>query len=492
MNLESLPPGLNSEERAELYALLALRERRVRENTLTAYRPYAKQRAFHASGAAFRERLFMAGNQLGKTLGGANEVAMHQTGRYPAWWQGCRMWGANRWLAGSESAELTRKGVQRLLFGPPEIESEWGTGAIPKKLIKDINRRPGVADAIASAVVMHEPTGEMSTIQLQSYDQGRTKWQADTLDGVWFDEEPPLDLYSEGVTRTNVTQGPIIVTFTPLLGMSDVVKRFLVDKQVGSSVTQMTIEDAEHYTPAQRVAVIAAYPEHEREARAKGVPMMGSGRVFAVTESAIKIDAFNLPGHWPRIVGLDLGIDHPAAMVWMAWDRDTDTLYVYDCWRESNHTPAMQSLIYRPRGSWIPVAWPHDALQRDKGSGEQMAKQYKDAGFNTCAHRAMFEDGTNGVEAGISEMLERFQSRRLRVFSHLEPWFAEFRMYHRKDGQIVKLMDDLLSATRYAMMMKRYAQTQLEAQGDPLRTLGLGMPGGLSGMGQPLDATCGY
>lgn len=484
---------LTAEERLELYGLLQLRERRKRENALAAYAPYVKQREFHAAGASYRERLFMAGNQLGKTLAGANEVAAHLTGRYPAWWDGYRMKGGNRWLAGSESAELTRKGVQRLLFGPPEIESEWGTGAIPKACIKDINRRPGVPDAIASAVIAHEKTGEISTIQLQSYDQGRTKWQADTVEGVWFDEEPTLDLYSEGVTRTNVSQGPVIVTFTPLLGMSDVVKRFIVDKQPGSMVVQMTIEDAEHYTPEQRAAVIAAYPEHEREARARGVPMMGSGRVFPVAEAGVKVEAFTIPSHWARIVGADFGIGHPAALVWMAWDRDTDTIYVYDVWSEPDHTPAQQALVYRPRGDWIPVAWPHDGLQRDRGSGEQFAVQYRAAGVNMLPTRATFEDGTNGVEAGVSEMLERMQSRRLRVFAHLEPWFAEFRMYHRKDGQIIKKMDDILSATRYGIMMKRFAKTEIEAKGDPFAGFqGFGERNGMSGMGVPLDSTAGY
>jgi len=66
----------------------------------------------------------------------------------------------------------------------------------------------------------------VSTISLKSYDQGRGKWQADTVHGVWFDEEPPEDVYFEGLTRTNTTMGMVMLTFTPLKGMSAVVKRF--------------------------------------------------------------------------------------------------------------------------------------------------------------------------------------------------------------------------------------------------------------------------
>jgi hypothetical protein len=71
----------------------------------------------------------------------------------------------------------------------------------------------------------------------------------------------------------------------------------------------------------------------------------------------------------------------------------------------------------------------------------------------------MFDDGTSGLEAGVADMLDRMQTGRLKVFTHLSDWFEEFNLYHRKEGLIVKLNDDLMSATRYAMMMKRFAST---------------------------------
>ena len=61
-------------------------------------------------------------------------------------------------------------------------------------------------------------------------------------------------------------------------------------------------------------------------------------------------------------------------------------------------------------------------------------------------------------------MLLRMQTMRLRVFSHLQDWFEEFRLYHRKDGLIVKDGDDLMAATRYALMMRRFAKTHEEAE----------------------------
>lgn len=207
-------------------SLLQEAKRRKDRRRLTEYRPYAKQREFHAAGAVHRERLLMAGNQLGKTYCGAAEAAIHLTGQYPDWWQGRRFERAPRAWAGSKTGEVTRDGVQRLLVGEPKDESQWGTGMIPGDCLLDFGRRQGVADALDNVIVRHV-SGDTATLGFKSYDQGRQKWQGETLDFLWNDEEPPLDIYMEGLTRTNATGGMVFTTFTPLLGMSDVVAMFL-------------------------------------------------------------------------------------------------------------------------------------------------------------------------------------------------------------------------------------------------------------------------
>ena len=255
-------------------------ERRAAENKLQTYRPYTKQQEFHALIA--RERLLMAGNQLGKTWAGAFEMAIHLTGKYPDWWVGHRFnkpvvaWG------GSVSTLATRDTVQRLTVGRA---GSIGTGAIPKKDIVSYKSAMGTADLLDHVKVKHV-SGKDSLLSFKSYEQGREKWQGETLDLVWFDEEPPQDIYSEGLTRTNATGGIAYMTFTPLLGMSDVVKRFLMDKPVGTGVVTMTIDDAEHYTPEQRAKIIASYPAHEREARAKGIPWQRIGELLGTSAQA--------------------------------------------------------------------------------------------------------------------------------------------------------------------------------------------------------------
>lgn len=411
-------------------------------------------------------------HNTGKTLSAAAEVAMHLTGQYPDWWEGKRIDHANHWLAGSKTGELTRRGVQRYLLGR-DIKTEIGTGMIPAESIVDVSLARGVADLCDTVKVKHK-SGGVSSISFKSYDQGREKWQADTVHGVWFDEEPPEDVYFEGLTRTNATMGIVMLTFTPLLGMSAVVRRFLIDNFPGTGVVVMTIDDAEHYTPEQRAVIIASYPAHEREARARGVPTMGSGLIFPVTDESIEVEPFKIPAHFALIVGIDFGWDHPTGATLLAWDKDADIIYVVAEFRARETVPALVAAAIKPWGRWIPVAWPHDGLQHDKGSGIQLKEQYRTHGLNMLKDKATHppakgeDEGTggNGVEAGLQDMYERMMTGRWKVFTTCRYWFEEKRMYHRDGGQVIKQLDDVLASSRYAYMMRRKAKSMAQHEAE--------------------------
>lgn len=232
-DLSSLSPA----EKLELLSLLEMKDRHRVENRVLFYKPYAKQKEFHAAGRNNSERLLIAGNQLGKSVAGAAEWSIHLTGRYPDWWEGAEFTKPVTMWASGVTSEGTRDNPQRLLVGPPSVEETWGTGMIPKDALIDWDRAIGVANLLDNITVKWGGGGDVqagvSVLGFKSYEKGREKWQGPTLDGVWFDEECPLDIYTEGLTRTNNGQRGqfAIMTFTPLLGMSDVVMQFLSPEQ---------------------------------------------------------------------------------------------------------------------------------------------------------------------------------------------------------------------------------------------------------------------
>ena len=186
-------------------------------------------------------------------------------------------------------------------------------------------------------------------------------------------------------------------------------------------------------------------------------------------------DPINIPEFWPRICGLDFGWDHPTAAAWAAWDRDSDIIYIYDTYAMSQEAVPIHASAIKGRGNWIPVIWPMDGRQADKGSGKSLTEQYRNEGVSmtrehfTNAPQTGQKEGSGGisVEAGVQEMYTRFMTNRLKIFNNQSKLLEELRMYHRKDGKIVFKHDDVISATRYAVMsvrkarVKNYEPTQL-------------------------------
>ncbi len=192
---------------------------------------YPKHLAFFRGGSQHRERLFMAANRVGKTEGvGGYEATLHLTGLYPDWWDGRRFdRPVSAWVAGKTN-ETTRDIVQTKMFGKVEGSGPSkrfaGTGIVPGDDIGDVGWRGGFPDLADNVAIRHK-SGGWSSLGIKSYQQGRGSFEGTEQDLIWLDEEPPLDIYTECLVRTMTTNGLILVTFTPLEGMSEVVMSFL-------------------------------------------------------------------------------------------------------------------------------------------------------------------------------------------------------------------------------------------------------------------------
>ena len=456
---------------AKLIATLTAAKDHQTFHKLDMFRPYAKQQRFMDAGLSYRERLLIAANQVGKSFCGAAETAIHLTGEYPSDWFGRKWQRPVKFWAAGESSQLVRDVSQKLLCGEPGVDAAMGTGMIPRDaFVERPSLARGVTDAYDTVQIKHlAPDGAsfdgISVLRFKSYEQGRAKFQGETIDAAWCDEEPPIDVYGEILTRITATDGMVFTTFTPLKGMSDVVRRFLNEADPNRFHINMTIDDAEHIPEEKRNAIIAGYPEYQREARARGVPMQGEGLVFPYPASLLAEPTIEyVPSHWTKLWSIDFGIAHNFAACLMAWDKDADVLHVLHTIRMSGVgqtiTPLQHAAAMKAIGANIPVAWPHDGNNRDKGSGEVLASIYKrePQGLLMLPTHATFPDGGYSFEGGVAEMQTRMEAGQFKVAAHLADWFEEQRNYHRKDGLVVKVHDDLMSASRIGVMARRFGK----------------------------------
>jgi hypothetical protein len=243
-----------------------------------------------------------------------------------------------------------------------------------------------------------------------------------------------------------------------LLGRSKVVLRFINERSVDRAVVKMTIDDSLHMVGERRRKALEGYSKHEIDARAYGLPKIGEGAIFELPdEKVIEPTIEFVPQHWAKIWGIDFGIGHPFAAVLIAWDKDVDVIHALHAFKMPDMLPIDHAAAMKPVGIEVPVAWPQDGMQREK-SGTEVHLLYKKEGLKMHHEHATFAEGGYSTEAGVLEMQQRERGGKIKYAAHLSALLEERRWYHRKDGLIVKEQDDILSALRVAIMMKRFAR----------------------------------
>ena len=211
---------------------------------------YSKHLEHYAAGRDFMERCLMGGNRIGKTVCGAFETTAHLTGNYPDWWNGRVFNEPGRWWACGKSNEKLVEIVQEELFGGTKKTEggRWrinGTGMIPPEAIvgESVTFRQGYSGLVGSVEIRYKDSlVERAKVELKAYEQKRGAFEGTARQGIWCDEEPPEDIYSECCMRISTLDGLMILTFTPLEGHTEVVESFLDEEMRPASVSPIYTE----------------------------------------------------------------------------------------------------------------------------------------------------------------------------------------------------------------------------------------------------------
>jgi hypothetical protein len=232
------------------------------------------------------------------------------------------------------------------------------------------------------------------------------------------------------------------------------------------SDTRIEKEHAKHITPERFAEMEEGYLPHEREARIHGIPQLGIARVFpfAIESLMRNFRPDDDIKDWARwCVGIDFGYDHPFAAALCAWTHDTEEFFVVDGFRMERsealyHVKRIASMC---RGLRVPIAFPHDGNVHEKGSGIALADVYRRLGAPMLGKHAENQGGGFHLEPAIEDMCGYMKRGCFTIASHMSELAEEILNFHRdEDYKVVKLRDDLISAVRYAFMMRR--------QGKPL------------------------
>lgn len=408
--------------------------------------------------------MLLAGNRTGKTACASFAVACHATGQYPDDWRGIRFdRPVTIWVFGVDGKQV-KDVLQLALLGKTDDEvKSFAGGWIHADEILGFDR--GHLPGSITEVRVRHPRG-VSTISFKSYTQVGTgqatlPHAGSAVDVVWVDEQPPDELIGQLAVRVMTGRGGagglLLYTMTPELGRTALIDQFMSTSKRQPHqklIGPVPWSRCSHLTPEVQARILADIPEHERDMRRLGVPMMGEGRVFTVAEERLRVDDFDINTRpWMKLLkAIDIGVRHPTALAWLAYDPETDITYVTRVYREAGEKAAVHAAVANSMWPAVPVVIPPDIDKQEPGSGELTSDFYREAGMNITL---MFEnpDGSKYVEPGLLAMNHAMATDRFKVFRSAELFFDEYRTYHRKDGKVVKERDDIMSAVRYCYQM---------------------------------------
>ena len=434
---------------AAVEAIEALASRK-REGKLYQYEPQDHQVAIHADKHKIVD--VRGGNRAGKSECCAFTMACHITGIYPEWWCGLRFTEPFIYGVISISTEQMRKSAQVKLMGEPH---EIGTGYIPKDLIVDYAWRAGTNGCLDWVLVKHA-SGGICRVEFMVKEQGAAKFQGFAWKVAWFDEQPDIDVFVEVQMRLIDNQGYIIASYYPKDEEPEMLD--MLDKMPSDycSHYEFHMEENKTLDPAEIEMHKKTMPLWMQESRLYGRSGSGEGRIFAFSRDDYVIDPFEVEPHWPRIGGLDVGLEHGTSAVALALEyinrNEPPTVYVYREYLRSGNLPGVHSAALR---AWGDIEFKIDTSshRRSPTDGKRVFDMFREDGLDIAD--AITKGGS--VFESIHMINEMIAEKRLFIFStcrELIKQMGAYRMVKAKNGamKVTERHDDTIDALRYAIM----------------------------------------
>ena len=458
---------LSDDEKLQYLALLKKLERSQKYNKLHYFTPYPFQSAFYAKGKENQVRGLIAANRVGKTFSAAMEIAMHLTGRYPEWWPGRVFKKPIKVVAAGVTSAQVRDVLQKEFLGTENrnLTSEVGSGTVPREDI-DMELSVKARDNAISELYVKHKSGGHSSVKFFAYSQGFEPMQGFTADIAFIDEQCPDEVFSELVKRTATSNGMVMITFTPLGGLTHLVKQFWdEDGDFHEGMVNAGWNDVDHLTEEAQRIMLAATPQHLVAAVTKGIPVLGSGAVFNVGDEEIVYHDVEVSPDWDHLCGFDIGFTgDPTAGILVAKEPSTGIYYIYDeygsednnIYTPSDHVPH----LFRKRCNNIPVAFDSAANAKTGASGASVADMYRDMGINMLPEsfknpRALRQGNVSykAILPGLVKMEEMMKAGQLKVHVRCRNWWREFRKYsYDEKGHPTDKDNHWIDASRYAIM----------------------------------------
>ena len=426
--------------------------RRYDNDSLSRYNTgkkiHKKQLKFHKCKK--RNRWVFGGNRSGKTECGAVETIYIARGIHPYRKNKKSVFG---WVV-SLSTQVQRDVAQDKIL--KYLNPDW---------IIDITMLSGKKDSPKSGVIdqikIKNVFGGESIIGFKSCDQGREKFQGSSLDFVWFDEEPPKEIYDECKMRVLDKRGDIFGTMTPLKGLTFIYDEIFLNSKNSKEVWYEFIEWADNpYLNKKEIKELTnSLSERELESRRYGRFFEDTGPVYPeFDENTHVIEPFTVPSDWQDLISIDPGLKNPLSCHWYAVDYDGNVYVVAEHYQAGVDVETHSNKIKEISST---INWHKDFSGKLRAIIDSAANQ-KTLAYSKSVAELFYENGINvstnvnkDLFTGINRVKVYLKNNKLFIFKNCVNLIRELKSYRWGDNDMpIKKDDHSLDELRYFIMTR--------------------------------------